>query len=136
MKKSTVILLAVVAVVIVVSAVGVAFISGMLGAFFNDTEQQPEILEASITTTFGGGYDLAAGAYELEGTAENLGDKDAKNVTVDVTFFNADTQEVLKNYTVSFGDINANSQKDINISIEFPSDSVRVTFSADDPVWE
>jgi flagellar basal body-associated protein FliL len=135
MKKSVIIILAVVSTVIIVSAVGVALISGMLGAVFNPTET-PQIKEASIATTFGGGYDLDAGAYQLEGTAQNLGQKDAKNVSVDITFFNADTQQELKTQTISFGDITAENSKNINISIEFPSDSVRVTFSTTDPVWE
>jgi hypothetical protein len=135
MQKSHVILLAVVSTVIVVSVVGVALISGMLGAVFNPA-QPPPILEASIATTFGGGYDMTAGAYQLEGTAQNLGQKDAKNVCVEITFFNADNQQALKIETISFGDIAAERSKNINVSVEFPSDSVRITYTAADPVWE
>ncbi len=128
-------MLAVVSAVIVVSVVGVALISGMLGAVFNPTET-PQILDASIATSFGGGYDMQTGAYQLEGTAENLGQKDAKNVSVEITFFNADNQQALKTEIISFGDIAAENSKNINIAIEFPSDSVRVTYTAADPVWE
>ena len=136
MKKSTIIILAlVVSAIIVVSVVGAALVSGMFGAFFNATEP-PQINEASIATNFGGGYSLEAGAFVLEGTAQNLGQKDAKNVIVDITFFNADTQQELKTQTISFGDIAAESSKNINLSIEFPSDSVRVSFTTTDPVWE
>ncbi len=135
MKKSTIIIAVVVSAVIVVSVVGAALLSGMFGAVFNATES-PQIKEASIATNFGGGYSLEAGAFALEGTAQNFGQKDAKNVRVDITFFNADTQQELKTQTISFGDISAESSKNINLSIEFPSDSVRVTFTAADPVWD
>ncbi len=136
MKKSAIIILAVVvSAVIVLSVVGAALLSGMFGAVFTATEPA-QIKEASIATNFGGGYSLEAGAYALEGTAQNLGQKDAKNVRVDITFFNADTQQELKTQTISFGDIAAESTKNINLSIEFPSDSVRVTFTTTDPVWE
>ena len=134
MKKS-IIIVAAVSAVLVVSVVGVALISGMFNAMFNVTSP-PEIKEASIATGFGGGYNLETGAYDLEGTAENLGQKDAKNVTVEITFFNADTEQELKRHTIVFGDIAAETSKNVNLSIEFPSDSVRVTFRAADPVWE
>jgi len=135
MQKSHIILLAVVSTVIIVAVVGAALFSGMFGAVFNP-EQPPQISEASIATTFGGGYDMVAGAYQLEGTAQNLGQKDAKNVCVEITFVNADNQQALRTETISFGDIAAESSKDINIAIEFQSDSVRVTYTANDPVWE
>jgi len=110
MNKSTIIILAVVSTIIVVSVVGAALLSGMLGSVFNATEP-PQIKEASIATSFGGGYNLEAGQYELEGTAQNLGQKDAKNVRVDITFFNADTELELKTQTISFGDIAAENSK-------------------------
>jgi len=135
MKKTTIILLVLLTAVISISLVGGALLSGMLGSIFNGTEP-PQIKEASIATSFGGGYDLEAGAYILEGTAQNLGQKDAKNVSVNITFFNADTEQELKTQTISIGDIAAESTKNINLSIEFPSDSVGVTFTTTDPVWE
>jgi hypothetical protein len=135
MKKSNMIILAAVCVLVIISVAGAALISGMLGSIFNSTEP-PQIKDASIATSFGGGYDLEAGAYELEANAQNIGQKDAKNVRVDITFLNADTGQELKTQTITFGDIAADSSKDINLSIAFPSDSVRVTFSTTDPIWE
>jgi len=106
----------------------------VLGSIFG--AEPPQIQEASIATSFVGGYDLDVGAYILEGTAQNLGQKDAKNVTVDISFFNADTQQELKTQTISLGDIAAESTKNINLHIEFRSDSIHVTFTTTDPVWE
>ena len=73
--------------------------------------------------------------FDLEGTAQNMGEKTAMNCRVEVTFFNVDTSEVIKTEMITIGDVPAESSKTINKSIEIPNGSTLVSFHIGDPLW-
>lgn len=135
MKKSNIIILAVAVSVIVVAAVGSFIFLGMAGSIFS-ADNTPELKDASVAVDLGGGYDTNTGMFNLDGTAQNMGEKDATNCTVGVTFFNVDTDEVLKIEMVTIGDVPAESSKTINTSIEIPNGSTKVSFHMGDPMWD
>lgn len=134
MKKSNIVIIAVAVTVIVVAVIGALVFLGMAGSFFSATGP-PELKEASVAVSLGGGYDSATGLYNLEGIAQNMGKKDALNCSVEVTFFNVDTHADIKTAIVTIGDIPAESSKDINVSIQIPDGSALVSFRISDPVW-
>ncbi len=135
MKKSNIIILAVAVSVIVVAAVGSFIFLGMAGSIFS-ADNTPELKDASVAVDLGGGYDTNTGMFNLDGTAQNMSEKDATNCTVEVTFFNVDTDEVLKIEMVTIGDVPAESSKTINTSIEIPNGSTKVSFHMGDPMWD
>jgi len=135
MKKSNVIVLAVVVSVIVVVAVGALVFLGMIGAFFS-ANGQPELTEASVAVNLGGGYDSETGVYNIDGAAQNMGQKDAVNCRVEVTFFDVDSNDVIKTELINIGNVPAESTKDINTAVQIADGSTRVSFHMGDPIWD
>ncbi len=135
MKKSNIIILAVVVSVIVVVAVGSLVFLGMVGSIFS-ANSTPELKDASVAVDLGGGYDTNTGMFNLDGTAQNMGEKDAINCRVEVSFFNVDSNEVIKTEMVTIGDVLAESSKTINTSIQIPNGSTSVSFHMGDPLWD
>ncbi len=134
MKKSNLLILAVVVSVIAVAAAGSLIFSGMVGSIFS-ANSVPELKDASVALDLGGGYNAETGMFDLEGTAQNMGEKTAMNCRVEVTFFNVDTSEVIKTEMITIGDVPAESSKTINTSIEIPNGSTLVSFHIGDPLW-
>jgi hypothetical protein len=135
MKKSNIIILAVVVSVIVVATVGSFVFLGMVGSIFS-ANSAPELKNASVAIDLGGGYNTDTGMFNLDGTAQNMGEKDATNCRVEVTFFNVDTNEVMKTEMITIGDVPAESSKTINASIQIPNGSTSVSFHIGDPLWD
>lgn len=134
MKKSILIVIAVVAVA-VVAVVGAMAFTGMISSLFSATGP-PELKEASIALSAGGGYNSDTGMFDLQINAQNMGQKDAKNVRVDVTFFNVDTQADIKTETITIGDVSAGGSKDINTSIQVPDGSPLISCRTGNPIWD
>ena len=115
--------------IIVIVAVSIAG-TIVLNAFMpKDTIFVPTQTEASIKSEVGGHYESESGLYYIEGTLENTGKKDAKNVTFDVTLFKLSTStndEEIKRETVNIGDILAETSKVVNFTISLPKDLVEV----------
>ncbi len=135
MKKSNVIVIAVIAVVVVVSVVGAMVFTGMMNSIFS-ANGPPELKEASVAISAGGGYNSQTGMFDLQINAQNMGQKDAKNVRVDVTFFNVDTQAELKTETITIGDVSAGGSKDLSTSVQVPDGSPLVSCRTGTPVWD
>ncbi len=111
--------------IIVIVAVSIAG-TIVLNAFMpKDTIFVPTQTEASIKSEVGGHYEGESGLYYIEGTLENTGKKDAKNVTFDVTLFKLSisaSDEEIKRETVNIGDILSETSKDVNFTISLPKD--------------
>lgn len=135
MKKSNIIILAVVVSVIVVVAVGALVFLGMIGAFFS-ADGPPELTDASVAVNLGGGYDSETGLYNIDGSAQNMGQKDAVNCRVEVTFFDVNSNAVIKTEMITIGDVPAESTKDINTAVQIADGSPRVSFHMGDPMWD
>jgi hypothetical protein len=111
--------------IIVIVAVSIAG-TIVLNAFMpKDIIFVPTQTEASINSDLSGHYEGESGLYYIEGSLENTGKKDAKNVTFDVTLFKLSTyanDEEIKRETVNIGDIPAETSKDVNFTISLPKD--------------
>jgi flagellar basal body-associated protein FliL len=111
--------------IIVIVAVSIAG-TVVLNAFMpKDTILVPTQTEASIKSEVGGHYEGESGLYYIEGTLENTGKKDAKNVTFDIILFKLSTSandEEIKRETVNIGDILAETSKDVNFTVSLPKD--------------
>ena len=135
MNKSNLIVIAVVATVVVVSVVGALVFTGMMNSLFS-ANGPPELKEASVAVSAGGGCNSQTGMFDLQINAQNMGQKDAKNVRVDITFFNVDTQAELKTETITIGDVSAGSSKDLSTSIQVLGGSPQVSCRTSSPVWD
>ena len=85
----------------------------------------PTQTEASVNSEVGGHYDGESGLYYIEGSLENSGKKDAKNVTFDVILFELSTNasdEEIKRESVNIGDLPAETSKVVNFTISLPKD--------------
>ena len=111
--------------IIVIVAVSIAG-TVVLNAFMpKDIPFVPTQTEASINHEVGGHYESESGLYYIEGTLENTGKKEAKNVTFDVILFKLSisaNDEEIKRETVNIGDIPAETSKDVNFTISLPKD--------------
>jgi hypothetical protein len=111
--------------IIVIVAVSIAG-TIVLNAFMpKDTIFVPTQTEAAIKSEVGGHYEGESGLYYIEGTLENTGKKDAKNVTFDVILFKLSisaSDEEIKRETVNIGDILAETSKVVNFTISLPKD--------------
>ena len=135
MKKSNVIILAVITSVIVVAAVGSLVFLGMVDLIFS-ANGPPELKDASVAVSLGGGYDSETGLYNIDGVAQNMGKKDATNCRVEVTFFDVESNAVIKTEMITIGNVPAESSKDVNISIQISGGSTRVSFQVGNPLWD
>lgn len=135
MKKTSLAILAVVVTVAFVAAASALVLSGIITSLFSATGP-PELKEASVAISLGGGYNGETGMFDLEGTAQNMGKKDAKNCRVEVTFFNVDTHVDMKTVTITIGDVPAESSKNIKVSIPMPGGSRLLSFRTSDPQWD
>ncbi|MCW3982829.1 MAG: hypothetical protein NWE96_02415 [Candidatus Bathyarchaeota archaeon] len=133
MKK--LIVIGVIAVIAVVLVIGALIATGILSSFFS-SNVTPELKEASVAVSVGGGYNSETGLFDLQVNAQNMGQKDAKNVRVDVTFFNVDTQAEIKTETITIGDISAGDSKDISTSVQVSGGSPQVSCRTGTPVWD
>jgi len=135
MKKDSILIISVIAAVIFVIAIGAFIFAGMFGAVFSTTEP-PILEEVSVAVDLVGGYDAESGVFVIEGSAQNMGKATAYNCRVEVTFFNVDTQEDLRNELVIIGDVTAESSKDINLSIPMADGSHLISFRMGTPTWD
>ncbi len=135
MKKSNIILIAVVVSVAVAAVAGALILSGMLNSIFA-ANGPPELKEASVAVSAGGGYNSQTGMFELQINAQNMGQKDAINTKVEVTFFNVDTQAVVKTETITIGTVTAGGSKDVNTTVQIPDGSPQISCRVGTPTWD
>ncbi|HZK53871.1 MAG TPA: hypothetical protein VFC84_06745 [Desulfosporosinus sp.] len=106
--------------IIVIVAVSIAG-TVVLNAFMpKNTVFVPTQTDASINSGVSGHYDSESGLYYIEGTLENTGNKDAKNVTLETILFQLSTSandEEIKRETINIGTIPAETSKDVNFTI-------------------
>ena len=111
--------------IIVIVAVSIAG-TVVLNAFLpKDLPFVPTQIDVSINYEVGGHYEGESGLYYIEGTLENSGKKDAKNVTFDIIFFKLSisaNDEEIKRETIHIGDIPVETSKDVNFTISLPKD--------------
>ncbi|WGM89145.1 MAG: hypothetical protein NUK63_09555 [Candidatus Bathyarchaeum tardum] len=89
-----------------------------------------------IGFSVGGHYDRETGIYYLDGTADNMGNKDAVNCRFEVTFINMDTNEDLKTETVTIGNVPAGGSKPFEITSQLLSGLEHVGFRTEYPMWD
>ena len=111
--------------IIVIVALSVAGTIALNAFMPKNNISVPTQTEASVTSEVGGHYESESGLYYIEGTLENSGKKDAKNVAIDITLFKLSTSandEEIKRETVNIGDIPAETSKNVNFTISLPKD--------------
>ena len=111
--------------IVVIVAVSIAGTIALNAFMPKNDISVPTQTEASVNSEIDGYYDGESGLYYIEGTLENSGKKDAKNVAIEVTLFKLSisaNDEEIKRESVNIGDIPAETSKDLNFTISLPKD--------------
>ena len=111
--------------ILVIVAVSIAGTVVLNASMPKETILVPTQTGASINSGLSGHYDSESGLYYVEGTLQNTGNKDAKNVTLETILYqlsSSPNDQEIKRETANFGVIPAETSKDVNFTISIAKD--------------